>query len=91
MVSIFIDAIILFFGTISVSETVQAKELQNVITDVKIWSSASGQEKKPGADGVYHFYPNNSYQYKLNFDLSAYNGNLADDLVTFTIPCANSS
>ena len=79
--------IILFFGTISVSETVQAKELQNVITDVKIWSSESGQEKKPGADGVYHFYLNNSYQYKLNFDLSAYNGNLADgDAFTFTIP-----
>ena len=79
--------IILFFGTISVSETVQAKELQNVITDVKIWSSESGQEKKPGADGVYHFYLKNSYQYKLNFDLSAYNGNLADgDAFTFTIP-----
>ena len=79
--------LLMLFGLNAFSETVQAKELTNVITDVKVWAVSTNAEKTTEADGSYTFYIGSEYKYALNFDLSKYDGNLSDgDYFTFTIP-----
>ncbi|MEX2784161.1 FctA domain-containing protein [Streptococcus sp. H49] len=77
---------LLIFGVTAFAETASAKELTNVITDVIIWDVANGKEATQ-TNGVYQLTQNSSYRYAVNFDLSAYDGNLSDgDTFTFTIP-----
>ena len=77
---------LLIFGVTVFAETASAKELTNVITDVIIWDVANGKEATQ-TNGVYQLTQNNNYRYAVNFDLSAYDGNLSDgDTFTFTIP-----
>lgn len=83
--------LLVLLGSAALTNTVQAKELQNVITDVGIWDVDNGKLMTPDANGVYnlttehHGYYN--YKYSVNFDLSKYNGDLNDgDTFTFTIP-----
>ncbi|WP_256202252.1 Ig-like domain-containing protein, partial [Streptococcus gallolyticus] len=62
------------------------KELTNVITDIAIWDTSNGRYATQSG-GVYQLTENVSYSFEVDFDLSAYDGNLANgDYFTFTIP-----
>ena len=82
--------LLVLFSLLAVTNTVQAKELQNVITNIKMWDVDNGNEKQPNAQGVYELTTNDkyaNYKYMVDFDLSKYNGQLNDgDSFTFTIP-----
>ena len=82
--------LLVLLGSISLMNTVQAQELKNVITDVKVWDFDNGKVKEPNKDGVYELTVNKNYanyRYMVDFDLSNYNGKLVDgDFFTFTIP-----
>ena len=82
--------LLVLLGSAALTNTVQAKELQNVITKVQMWDVDNNNEKMPNSDGTYELTINNSYsnyKYMVDFDLSKYNGNLSNgDTFTFTIP-----
>lgn len=83
--------LLVLFGSAALTNTVQAQELKNVITDVKIWDVDNSAIVKPDANGVYNLSPQkhsySNYRFAVEFDLSAYDGKLADgDTFTFTIP-----
>lgn len=74
-------------GTLFVSsETVQAKELENVITSIELLN-ASDTTQTTDAEGVYNIRTGNAYKLRALFDLKAYNNNLSDgDTFTLAIP-----
>ncbi|ORJ33408.1 adhesin [Streptococcus oralis subsp. tigurinus] len=82
--------LLVLLGSAVLTNTVQAKELQNVITNVQVWDVDNGKLKEPDANGVYDLTINkaySNYKYMVDFDLSKYNGQLSDgDTFTFTIP-----
>ncbi|EUB26910.1 pilin isopeptide linkage domain protein [Streptococcus sp. BS21] len=82
--------LLVLLGSAVLTNTVQAKELQHVITNVQMWDVDNGGVKKPNADGTYELTMNNdypNYKYMVDFDLSNYNGKLEEgDTFTFTIP-----
>nr|WP_051764117.1 Cna B-type domain-containing protein [Streptococcus gallolyticus] len=82
-------ALLLLFSSIFSARTVladNAKELTNVITDIAIWDTSNGRYATQSG-GVYQLTENVSYSFEVDFDLSAYDGNLANgDYFTFTIP-----
>ena len=82
--------LLVLLGSAALTNTVQAKELQNVITNVQVWDVDNGKLKEPDANGVYDLTINkaySNYKYMVDFDLSKYNGQLSDgDTFTFTIP-----
>ena len=71
--------------------SVQAKELKNVISNIGIWEVDNGKFIKPDANGVYTLSPEHhnysNYKFTVDYDLSAYDGKLEDgDTFTFTVP-----
>ena len=79
---------LIFLGFVTMTaDTVQAKELQNVITSVELWNSSNGRTETTNSKGAYVLALNANYRFVANFDLSAYDGNLNDgDTFSFTIP-----
>jgi len=78
-------------GTIFAPNSVQAKELKNVISNIGIWEVDNGKFIKPDANGVYTLSPEHhnysNYRFTVDYDLSAYDGKLEDgDTFTFTVP-----
>ena len=78
-------------GIIFAPNSVQAKELKNVISNIGIWEVDNGRFIKPDANGVYTLSPENhnysNYKFTVDYDLSAYDGKLEDgDTFTFTVP-----
>ena len=78
-------------GIIFAPNSVQAKELKNVISNIGIWEVDNGRFIKPDANGVYTLSPEHNdypnYKFIVDYDLSAYNGKLEDgDTFTFTVP-----
>ncbi|MBS8115163.1 hypothetical protein F6P88_12585, partial [Streptococcus suis] len=47
--------LLVLFGSGVFANSVKAKELNNVITDVKFWAVAANIEKKPESNDVYDF------------------------------------
>ncbi|CYU21649.1 LPXTG-motif cell wall anchor domain-containing protein [Streptococcus suis] len=79
--------LLVLFGSGVFANSVKAKELNNVITDVKFWAVAANIEKKPESNDVYDFYVGNDYRFVVDFDLSAYDSKLSNgDTFSFTIP-----
>ena len=76
-------------GTIFAPNSVQAKELKNVISNIGIWEVDNGKFIKPDANGVYTLSPEHhnysNYKFTVDYDLSAYDGKLEDG-DTFTVP-----
>ena len=69
------------------SQKVDAQELTNVITSVKLYDIGNGREVSKDASGTYLLTQNVTYRFDTAFDLSKYNGQLQDgDTFTFTIP-----
>ncbi|HEM3705991.1 TPA: cell surface protein, partial [Streptococcus suis] len=67
------------------AETAQAKELTDVITNVTVRDGALVTQTPK--DGVYNLFTKTWYNYLVEFDLNAYDNNLADgDYFTFTLP-----
>ena len=78
-------------GMIFAPNSVQAKELKNVISNIGIWEVDNGRFIKPDANGVYTLSPEHhnysNYKFTVDYDLSAYDGKLEDgDTFTFTVP-----
>ena len=78
-------------GMIFAANSVQAKELKNVISNIGIWEVDNGKFIKPDANGVYTLSPEHhnysNYKFTVDYDLSAYDGKLEDgDTFTFTVP-----
>ncbi|MCP9017368.1 Cna B-type domain-containing protein [Streptococcus sp. CF8-6] len=78
-------------GMIFAPNSVQAKELKNVISNIGIWEVDNGKFIKPDANGVYTLSPEHhnysNYKFTVDYDLSAYDGKLEDgDTFTFTVP-----
>ena len=78
-------------GIIFAPNSVQAKELKNVISNIGIWEVDNGKFIKPDANGVYTLSPEHNdypnYKFIVDYDLSAYDGKLEDgDTFTFTVP-----
>lgn len=78
-------------GIIFAPNSVQAKELKNVISNIGIWEVDNGKFIKPDANGVYTLFPEHhnysNYKFTVDYDLSAYDGKLEDgDTFTFTVP-----
>ncbi|WP_061413655.1 Cna B-type domain-containing protein, partial [Streptococcus oralis] len=78
-------------GMIFAPNSVQAKELKNVISNIGIWEVDNGKFIKPDANGVYTLSPEHhnysNYKFTVDYDLSAYDGQLEDgDTFTFTVP-----
>lgn len=78
-------------GIIFAPDSVQAKELKNVISNIGIWEVDNGKFIKPDANGVYTLSPEHhnysNYKFTVDYDLSAYDGKLEDgDTFTFTVP-----
>ena len=78
-------------GMIFSPNSVQAKELKNVISNIGIWEVDNGKFIKPDANGVYTLSPEHhnysNYKFTVDYDLSAYDGKLEDgDTFTFTVP-----
>ena len=78
-------------GMIFAPNSVQAKELKNVISNIGIWEVDNGKFIKPDANGVYTLSPEHhnysNYKFTVDYDLSAYDGRLEDgDTFTFTVP-----
>ena len=77
-------------GIIFAPNSVQAKELKNVISNIGIWEVDNGKFIKPDANGVYTLSPEHhnysNYKFTVDYDLSAYDGKLEDgDTFTFTV------
>lgn len=76
-------------GIIFAPNSVQAKELKNVISNIGIWEVDNGKFIKPDANGVYTLSPEHhnysNYKFTVDYDLSAYDGKLEDG-DTFTVP-----
>lgn len=73
--------LLVLLGSVTLTNTVQAQELKNVITNVQVWDVDNGKLKEPDTNGVYDLSINktySNYKYMVNFDLSQYNGQLAD-------------
>lgn len=68
--------ILALLGSVTFANTVQAKELTNVITKADIWATSINGPKPTEADGSYSFWLNTEYKYAIDFDLSKYDGNL---------------
>ncbi|WP_018369555.1 Spy0128 family protein, partial [Streptococcus marimammalium] len=83
-----IVALIAIIGVFTVSaNTVEAKELDNVVTDVIIWDVNNGREASKKGTGEYVLVKDASYRFSTKFDLSAYNNNLENgDSFTLDIP-----
>lgn len=78
-------------GIIFAPNSVQAKELKNVISNIGIWEVDNGKFIKPDANGVYTLSPEHhnysNYKFTVDYDLSAYDGKLEDGATfTFTVP-----
>ena len=78
-------------GMIFAPNSVQAKELKNVISNIGIWEVDNGKFIKPDANGVYTLSPEHhnysNYKFTVDYDLSAYDGKLEDgDTFNFTVP-----
>ena len=78
-------------GIIFAPNSVEAKELKNVISNIGIWEVDNGKFIKPDANGVYTLSPEHhnysNYKFTVDYDLSAYDGKLEDgDTFTFTVP-----
>ena len=78
-------------GMIFAPNSVQAKELKNVISNIGIWEVDNGKFIKTDANGVYTLSPEHhnysNYKFTVDYDLSAYDGRLEDgDTFTFTVP-----
>ena len=78
-------------GIIFAPNSVQAKELKNVISNIGIWEVDNGKFIKPDANGVYTLSPEHhnysNYKFTVDYDLSAYDGKLEDgDTFTYTVP-----
>ncbi|MBP3852195.1 MAG: Cna B-type domain-containing protein [Erysipelotrichaceae bacterium] len=68
------------------NQTRSAKELTNVISGIKLWTVNDGGYV-PVSGGTYRLVQGNPYRFEVDFDLSAYNGNLENgDYFTFTVP-----
>ncbi|MCR8968261.1 Spy0128 family protein [Streptococcus zalophi] len=80
-------ALLTFVSVFFVSaNTVEAKELNNVVSDIIIWDINSDIEA-PKTNGVYQLYVGRSYTLQNAFDLSAYDNDLEDgDFFTLDIP-----
>ncbi|HEM5345044.1 TPA: Cna B-type domain-containing protein, partial [Streptococcus suis] len=79
---------VLFAGLVSSPKASAAtpKELQNVLTDVKLLDVGNGRAVTI-KDGVYQLVEKALYRFETKFDLTAYDGNLNNgDYFTFTIP-----
>lgn len=78
-------------GIIFAPNSVEAKGLKNVISNIGIWEVDNGRFIKPDANGVYTLSPEHNdypnYKFIVDYDLSAYDGKLEDgDTFTFTVP-----
>ena len=78
-------------GMIFAPNSVQAKELKNVISNIGIWEVDNGKFIKPDANGIYTLSPEHhnysNYKFTVDYDLSAYDGKLEDgDTFNFTVP-----
>lgn len=83
LLAVFLTAFLPFSGS------VKAKELDRVITGVTIWDVNNGRPLEKDSNGDYQLTLQNyyNYRYAVDFDLSAYDGNLKDgDRITLTIP-----
>ncbi|MBJ8326453.1 Spy0128 family protein [Streptococcus pacificus] len=80
-------AFLTFLSIMFVSaNTVEAKELTQVVSDIIIWNSYNDQEPK-NANGVYTLTTNSDYQLQIGFDLSNYGNKVADgDYFVLDIP-----
>ncbi|WP_410531031.1 Cna B-type domain-containing protein [Streptococcus sp. VEG1o] len=84
---IFLAVFVTLLGIGASTTTVQAKELQNVLTDINLWDVNNGKHLTVDSSGSYRLTKNVAYRFESSFDLSKYDGNLADgDYFTFTIP-----
>ena len=86
-----ITSLACLLGIIFAPNSVQAKELKNVISNIGIWEVDNGKFIKPDANGVYTLSPEHhnysNYKFTVDYDLSAYDGKLEDgDTFTFTVP-----
>lgn len=86
-----ITSLACLLGIIFDPNSVQAKELKNVISNIGIWEVDNGKFIKPDANGVYTLSPEHhnysNYKFTVDYDLSAYDGKLEDgDTFTFTVP-----
>ena len=87
----FLTSLACLLGIIFAPNSVQAKELKNVISNIGIWEVDNGKFIKPDANGVYTLSPEHhnysNYKFTVDYDLSAYDGKLEDgDTFTFTVP-----
>lgn len=78
-------------GIIFAPNSVQAKELKNVISNIGIWEVDNGKFISPDENGIYNLSPEHhnysNYKFTVDYDLSAYDGKLEDgDTFTFTVP-----
>ena len=78
-------------GIIFAPNSVQAKELKNVISNIGIWEVDNGKFISPDENGIYNLSPEHhdysNYKFSVDYDLSAYDGKLEDgDTFTFTVP-----
>lgn len=78
-------------GMIFAPNSVQAKELKNVISNIGIWEVDNGKFISPDENGIYNLSPEHhdysNYKFSVDYDLSAYDGKLEDgDTFTFTVP-----
>ena len=78
-------------GIIFAPNSVQAKELKNVISNIGIWEVDNGKFISPDENGIYNLSPEHhdysNYKFSVDYDLSAYDGKLEDgETFTFTVP-----
>ena len=78
-------------GMIFAPNSVQAKELKNVISNIGIWEVDNGKFISPDENGIYNLSPEHhdysNYKFSVDYDLSSYDGKLEDgDTFTFTVP-----
>ncbi|MGT2896072.1 Spy0128 family protein [Streptococcus entericus] len=82
----FASVMFLFSGLFVTSQTVDAKELTNVVTSITLYDKLNGREITK-VNGTYDIVQGVTYAFEVNFDLSKYDGNLSDgDKFTLTIP-----
>ncbi|WP_228062236.1 MULTISPECIES: Cna B-type domain-containing protein, partial [unclassified Streptococcus] len=83
----FLAIMVTLLGIGASATTVQAKELQNVLTDINLWDVSNGSHLTTDSSGSYQLIKGVTYRFESIFDLSKYDGNLVDgDYFTFTIP-----
>lgn len=83
--------LLVLFGSATLANAVQAKELTKVITNVSIWEVDNSKFLQSDSKGVYNLSPQKhsyaNYKFATDFDLSQYDGNLNDgDTFTLTVP-----